>query len=95
MSFGRLFRLYVDGDRNGGSPRIHGEASEFVGLVIVDCARIDSGLAAVDRIARTRLEARRRGCVLVLRNPSAELLELIAFSGLDRCLRVEVQRKPE
>jgi hypothetical protein len=64
--------------------------------VIVDCARItDSGLAAVDRIARTRLEARRCGCELVLRNPSQELLELIAFLGLGRCLGVEVQRKPE
>ena len=55
----------------------------------------DSGLAAVDRIARTRLEARRCGCELVLCNPSPELLELIGFLGLRRCLGVEVQRKPE
>ena len=64
--------------------------------VIMDCARMgESGLAAVDRIARRRLEARRCGCELVLRNPSMELLELIAFLGLGRCLGVEVQRKPE
>ncbi len=97
MSLGELFRLYLDGDRDQGSPRIHGEASEFVGIVILDCARMaDEGLAAVDRIARTCLDARRCGCELVLTNPSEELLELIRFSGLGKCLLgVEVQRKPE
>ena len=64
--------------------------------VILDCARIgDQGMAAIDRIARTRLAARRGGRQLVLRNPSAELLELIELSGLCACLGVEVQRKPE
>jgi len=63
--------------------------------VTLDCARLDSGLAAVDRIARTRLEARRCGCELVLCNPSEELLELIRFAGLGKCLGVEVQRQPE
>jgi STAS domain-containing protein len=64
--------------------------------VTLDCARIgDEGLAAIERIARMRLAARRRGRSLVLRNPSAELLELIELSGLWACLGVEVQRKPE
>ena len=63
--------------------------------VTLDCARLDSGLAAVDRIARTRLQARRCGCELVLSNPSEELLELIRFAGLGKCLGVEVQRQPE
>ncbi len=64
--------------------------------VILDCARLhSSGLAAIDRIARSRLEARRCGCELALRNPSRELLELICFLGLDRCLGVEVKRQPE
>jgi hypothetical protein len=65
--------------------------------VTLDCARIAvSGLAAVDRVARARLAARHCGCELVLRNPSDELLELISFLGLGRCLLgVEVQRKPE
>ena len=64
--------------------------------VILDCARIgDQGMAAIDRIARTRLAVRRCGRHLVLRNPSAELLELIKLSGLCACLGVEVQRKPE
>lgn len=96
MSFTALFRLYSDGDRDEGSPRIHGEASEFVAVVILDCARMqESGLAAVERIARTQLEARRRGRELMLRNPSEELLELICFVGLDGLLGVEVQRQPE
>ena len=55
----------------------------------------ESGLAAVDRIARTRLAARRCGCELVLCNPSGELIELIEFLGLGPCLGVEVQRQPE
>jgi hypothetical protein len=64
--------------------------------VILDCARMDdAGLSAVNHIARTRLEAHRCGCELEVRNASAELLELIAFLGLDRCLGVEVQRQPE
>ena len=68
-----------------------------MGIVTLDCARIGgSGLAAVDRIARTRLEARRCGCEVVLTNPSEELMELIRFAGLGKCLLgVEVQRKPE
>ena len=64
--------------------------------VTLDCARMgEKGLAAVDRIARTRLDARRCGCRLVLCNPSAELLDLISFAGMGKCLGVEVQRKPE
>ena len=64
--------------------------------VILDCARMDdAGLSAVDRIARTRLEAHRCGCRFELRNASDEVLELIEFLGLDRCLGVEVQRQPE
>jgi hypothetical protein len=64
--------------------------------VILDCARLgSSGMGAIDRIARSRLEARRCGCELELRNPSPELLELICFLGLDGCLGVEVKRQPE
>jgi hypothetical protein len=64
--------------------------------VILDCACMaDAGLAAVDRIARTRLEAHRCGCRFELRNASDELIELIELLGLDACLGVEVQRQPE
>jgi hypothetical protein len=64
--------------------------------VTLDCAQLGcSGLAAIDRIARSRLEASRDGCELELRNPSGELLELMCFLGLDRCLGVEVKGQPE
>jgi hypothetical protein len=64
--------------------------------VILDCARMqESGLAAVEVIARAQLCARRRGATLRLRNASHELLELMVFAGLDGCLGVEVQRQPE
>ena len=64
--------------------------------VIVDCARIRSpALAAIDRIARTTLAARRCGCEVELRNANGALLELICFAGLDGSLRVEVKRQPK
>ena len=64
--------------------------------VILDCAHMeDSGLAAVELIARAQLNARRRGGHVALRNASSELLELIWFLGLDGSLGVEVQRQPE
>ncbi|HYS97715.1 MAG TPA: STAS domain-containing protein [Candidatus Dormibacteraeota bacterium] len=64
--------------------------------VILDCARCKRpDIATIDRIARTRLEARRRGCEMRLRNPNVATLELIALLGLERVLGVEVQRQPE
>jgi anti-anti-sigma regulatory factor len=64
--------------------------------VILDCAHITRpDVSTIDRIARTRLEARRRGIKLRLRNANAATLELIALLGLDRALGVEVKRQPE
>ena len=64
--------------------------------VILDCARFKRpDVATIDRIARTRLEAGRRGCELRLRNPNAATLELIALLGLKRVLGVQVQGQPE
>ncbi len=64
--------------------------------VTLDCARFKRpDIATIDRIARTRLEARRRGCELRLRNPNAATLELIALLGLERVLGVQVQGQPE
>ncbi|OLC20624.1 MAG: hypothetical protein AUH80_06820 [Chloroflexi bacterium 13_1_40CM_4_65_16] len=64
--------------------------------VILDCARFKRpDIATIDRIARTRLDASRRGCELRLRNPNAAILELIALLGLERILGVEVQGQPE
>jgi anti-anti-sigma regulatory factor len=64
--------------------------------VMLDCAHVDEAdMSAVDCIARQVLDARREGCECSLRGASGELLELIAFAGLDGVLRAEVQRKPE
>jgi hypothetical protein len=49
------------------------------------------GLAAVDRIARMALGARRDGLRLVLAEVSPELADLLELAGLG----VEVQREPE
>ena len=50
----------------------------------VDGVRADA--VAVDALARFALAARRRGCVVKLRGASVELLELVAFIGLDDVL---------
>ncbi len=64
--------------------------------VILDCACFKHpDIATIDRIARTRLEARRGGCELRLSNPNAATLELIRLLGLDRVLGVEAERQPE
>ena len=64
--------------------------------VILDCARFTHpDVATIDCIARTRLEAGRRGCKLRLRHQNRATIELIALLGLERLLGVEVQRQPE
>ena len=49
----------------------------------------------VDALARMHLAARRAGVELSLRHASAELRELLAFSGLSSVLRLEPGRQPE
>lgn len=66
------------------------------GSVRLSCARIGAPeLAAIDRLARIQLGARRGGGELRLTQASYELIALIDFAGLADVLRVEVQRKPE
>jgi ABC-type transporter Mla MlaB component len=71
---------------------------------VVECdlaalARADA--AAVDALARLQLTAKRCGCSIRLRNPSAEMLALIELVGLREVLRpcaplaVEAQRQSE
>ena len=51
--------------------------------VTVDCAQVGRpDLAAIDRLARIRLAAQRRGRPLRLVNPTPPLLELISLCGL-------------
>jgi ABC-type transporter Mla MlaB component len=52
-------------------------------IVLCDVADIQVDAVAVDALAQLTLCARRRDCRLRLRNPSDELLELIALMGLD------------
>jgi anti-anti-sigma regulatory factor len=65
------------------------------GTVILNCAQLDSSVAAVDHIARLRLCMRRGGYQLCLANVSEELRRVIQLAGLEACLGVEVQRQPE
>jgi ABC-type transporter Mla MlaB component len=52
------------------------------GVARCDVAGIDPDAVTVDALARLQLAARRHGCQVRLRNPSDELLELLAFMGL-------------
>ena len=52
-------------------------------------------LGIVDALARLKLEARRAGLDLTVRNVPQDLGLLIAFCGLEDALRVELQRQPE
>ena len=52
-------------------------------------------LASVDFLARLKLEARRSGLEVGLRDLSPRLRELIAFAGLEEALGLEVERQPD
>jgi anti-anti-sigma regulatory factor len=65
------------------------------GIVILNCAQLDSSVAAVDHIARLQLCMRRGGYRLCLANVSDELSRVIELAGLEGCLGVEVQGQPE
>ena len=47
---------------------------------------VDADAVAVDALARLQLAASRHGCQIRLRGASSELLELIAFMGLEDVL---------
>ena len=55
-------------------------------LAFCDVAGIDPAAVTVDALARLQLGARRRGCVVRLRNASPELRALVAFMGLENVL---------
>jgi len=65
-------------------------------VLVCDVAAVtrpDAG--TIEALARLQLTARRLGCQMRLRRPSAELAELLALFGLDDVLRVEPVRQPE
>jgi hypothetical protein len=63
--------------------------------IVCDVAGLAPTVAAIDRLARIQLEARRAGAEVQLRNLSPELEELLGFAGLSEALPVEVRRQPE
>ena len=65
------------------------------GTVVLNCAQLDSSVAAVDHIARLRLCMGRGGYRLCLANVSDELGRLIQLAGLAECLGVQVQGQSE
>ena len=52
------------------------------GVALCDVSSVQVDAVTVDALARLQLAARRHGCQVRLRNPSAELRELVAFMGL-------------
>jgi hypothetical protein len=64
--------------------------------VFLDCGGLQEPTAAtIDQIARLKLDARRCGCELELRNANPDLAELICFVGLGEVLGVELEGQPE
>ena len=59
---------------------------------VLDCdvRSVDVDAVTVDALARLQLAARRRGCLIRLRHASPELLELVAFMGLEDVLGEEL-----
>jgi ABC-type transporter Mla MlaB component len=52
-------------------------------VALCDVAGVGVDAVTVDAVARLQVAARRRGCVVRLRNASRELLDLVAFMGLE------------
>jgi hypothetical protein len=67
----------------------------FPGPIMVEAGALAPDATTLDVLARVQLAARRLGFEARLRNASGDLLDLIAFAGLDEVLRVELQRQPE
>lgn len=54
--------------------------------VVCDVRGVEPDAVTVDALARLQLAARRRRCRIMLRNASAELVELVGFMGLEDVL---------
>jgi ABC-type transporter Mla MlaB component len=60
-------------------------------VALCDVRGVDVDAVTVDALARLQLAARRHGCTVRLQNASSELLELVAFMGLQNVL-AEIER---
>jgi ABC-type transporter Mla MlaB component len=56
------------------------------GVALCDVSGVPADAVTVDALARLQLAARRHACQVRLRNASGELLELVAFLGLEDVL---------
>ena len=56
------------------------------GVALCDVSGVDVDAVTVDALARLQLAARRHGCQVRLRRASSDLLELVAFMGLQDVL---------
>ena len=77
----------VRGDLPGLCDRVCGllEGSD-VGVARCDVSDVQADAVTVDALARLQLAARRHGCRVHLLNASTELVDLVAFMGLDDVL---------
>jgi len=55
-------------------------------VAFCDVVGVPADAVTVDALARLQAAARRHGCCVRLRNASGELLELVAFMGLEDVL---------
>lgn len=55
-------------------------------VALCDVRGVEPDAVTVDALARLQLAARRRGCRVRLRHASPELVELVAFMGLEDVL---------
>jgi ABC-type transporter Mla MlaB component len=62
---------------------LHGSGAE---VARCDVTGVDPDAVTVDALARLQLAAKRVGCQVRLRGASSELLELVAFMGLEHVL---------
>jgi ABC-type transporter Mla MlaB component len=62
------------------------EGSGGAAVAFCDVTGVEPDAVTADALARLQLAARRRGCLVRLRGASSELLELLAFMGLDDVL---------
>jgi anti-anti-sigma regulatory factor len=63
--------------------------------IVVDASALAPDAVTIDGLARLQLAARRLGRHVQLRGVSEDLMELIAFVGLEDVLRREPSRKAE
>jgi ABC-type transporter Mla MlaB component len=64
------------------------------GAAVCDVTGVEPDAVTVDALARLQLAARRRGCEVRLRNPSAALLDLVRLMGLTNVLPEEPVSTP-